>query len=92
MSESIQTLENEIFILKGSPPPPERKGNDPAVEAFISSLSATKPVTTVISVPHYDVNWHESPVTALLSPGNGNEEPAFSEQALEVEVPPNYIA
>ena len=89
MSESIQTLENEILMLKGSPTPPERQ--DPVVEASISSHTATKPNTTVISVPHYDVNWHKSPVTALLSPGNGNEEPVFTEQALEVEVPPNYV-
>ena len=91
MSESIQALENEILMLKGSHPSPERKREDPAVETSISSPTATKPVTTVISVPHYDVNWHESPATALLSPGNGNEEPVFTEQALEVEVPSNYV-
>ena len=91
MSESIQTLENEIRMLKGSLPPPERQRQDPVVEAPNSSPTATKPVTTAISVPHYDVNWHESQATALLSPGNGNEEPTFSDQALEVEVPSNYV-
>ena len=85
LSESIQALENEILKLQGSLPPPERKREDPA--ASISSPTATKPVTPIIS----KVTWHESPATALFSPGNGNEEPDFTDEAMEVDVPSNYI-
>ena len=77
MSGSIEALENEILSLKDSLP----KSEEPAVGASIQLNS--KPIK-VISVPHYAV-------TALLSPGNGNEEPTFSDQALEVEVPSNYL-
>ena len=84
MSGSIEALENEILSLKDSLP----KSEEPAVGASIQLNS--KPIK-VISVPHYAITWHESAVTALLSPGNGNEEPTFSDQALEVEVPSNYL-
>ena len=52
LSESIQALENEILVLQGSLPPPERKREDPD--------------------------------------GNGNEEPDFTDEAMEVDVPSNY--
>ena len=84
MSGSIEALENEILSLKDSLP----KSEEPAVGASIQLNS--KPIK-VISVPHYANTWHESAVTALLSPGNGNEEPTFSDQAMEVEVPSNYL-
>ena len=44
-----------LLVLQGSLPPPARKKEDP--EASISSPTATKPVTPIIS----EVTWHESP-------------------------------
>ena len=71
-----------------------KKKRCPAAVTPISSATASKPVPVTNNksdgdeIPLYQ---HESLITALLSPGKGEEPPVFTEQALEVEVPPNYI-
>ena len=71
-----------------------KKKRCPAAVTPISSATASKPVPVTNNksdgdeIPLYQ---HESLITALLSPGKAEEPPVFTEQALEVEVPPNYI-